>query len=141
MNAAEPSPSSAASARCDAAAGAPPTAPGISNPEDPPSPGQIGAVVVGLAAIAALSGVGRPEAANGSAPNARSVTVSGSGDVEAVPDRAGLSVGVSSDASTAGAALAANAAKAARVLEALRSAGVAKQDLQTQDVTVSPRWD
>lgn len=102
---------------------------------------QIGAVVVVLAAIAALSGVGRPEAANGSAPNARSVTVSGSGDVEAVPDRAGLSVGVSSDASTAGAALAANAAKAARVLEALRSAGVAKQDLQTQDVTVSPRWD
>src|SRR3982751_3221411 len=78
---------------------------------------QIGAVVVVLAAIAALSGVGRPEAANGSAPNARSVTVSGSGDVEAVPDRAGLSVGVSSDASTAGAALAANAAKAARVLE------------------------
>jgi uncharacterized protein YggE len=58
-----------------------------------------------------------------------------------VPNRAGLSVGVSSDASTARAALAANAGKASDVIEALRAAGVAKDDLQTTDVTVSPRWD
>ena len=69
------------------------------------------------------------------------MTVTGSGSVESVPNRAGLSVGVSSDAATAQAALAANAEKAASVIEALRAAGVAKADLQTTDVTVSPRWD
>jgi len=58
-----------------------------------------------------------------------------------VPNRAGLSVGVSSDAVTAHGALAANADKAASVIDALRAAGIAKADLQTTDVTVSPRWD
>jgi len=67
--------------------------------------------------------------------------VSGTGSVESVPNRAGLSVGVSSDAATARAALAANADKAASVIDALRAAGIAKADLQTTDVTVSPRWD
>jgi uncharacterized protein len=69
------------------------------------------------------------------------VTVTGTGSVDAVPNRAGLVVGVSTDAATARAALAANAEKAARVIEALRSAGAAKQDLQTADVSVSPRWN
>ena len=69
------------------------------------------------------------------------VTVTGTGSVESVPNRAGLSVGVSSDAATAQAALAANADKAASVIDALRAAGIAKADLQTTDVTVSPRWD
>jgi hypothetical protein len=48
---------------------------------------------------------------------------------------------VSSNAPSARAALAANAEKAARVIEALRSAGVANLDLQTADVSVSPRYD
>ena len=86
-------------------------------------------------------GVGRPDFARGSAPSGRTVTVTGTGSVESVPNQAGLSVGVSSDAATAQAALAANADKAANVIEALRAAGVAKPDLQTTDVTVSPRWD
>jgi uncharacterized protein len=102
---------------------------------------QLGAIAAMLAAAVALAGVGRPEKANALSPDTRSVTVTGAGSVDAVPNRAGLSVGVSSDAATAQAALAANAQKASRVLEALRSAGVAKHDLQTQDVSVSPRWN
>ncbi len=102
---------------------------------------QLGAIAAVLAAAVALAGVGRPESARAVSPETRSVTVTGAGSVDAAPNRAGLSVGVSSDASTAQAALAANAEKASRVLAALRSAGVAKPDLQTQDVTVSPRWN
>jgi uncharacterized protein YggE len=102
---------------------------------------QIGVVAAALAAAVAFGGVGRPESASGSSPETRSVTVTGTGSVEAAPNRAGLSVGVSSDAASARAALAANAEKASRVLRALRTAGVAERDLQTQDVGVSPRWN
>ena len=94
-----------------------------------------------LAAAVALAGVGRPDTARGSAPDARSVTVTGTASVHAVPDQAGFSAGVATDAATARSALAANATKAASVIEALRAAGVAKTDLQTQDVSVSPRWN
>ena len=100
------------------------------------------AVVAGvLAAAVVFAGVGRPEGAHGSAQDTRSVTVTGTASVQAVPDKAAFSAGVATNAATAQAALAANAAKAAYVLDALRSAGVAKGDLQTQDVSVSPRWN
>jgi uncharacterized protein len=102
---------------------------------------QLAAIVAVLAAAVAFAGVGRPDAAHGSAPDARSVSVSGTASVQAVPNKADFSAGVSTSAVTAQAALAANAAKASRVIEALRSDGVAKGDLQTQDVSVSPRWD
>src|SRR4051812_1097279 len=102
---------------------------------------KIGLMATALAAAVAFVGVGRPDFARGSAPAGRTVTVTGTGNVESVPNQAGLSVGVGSDASTARAALAANADKAANAIEGLRNAGVAKNDLQTTDVTVSPRWD
>jgi uncharacterized protein YggE len=102
---------------------------------------KLGLVATALAAAVAFVGVGRPDFARGSAASGRTVTVTGTGSVESVPNRAGLSVGVSSDAATARAALAANADKAANVIEALRAAGVARVDLQTTDVTVTPRWD
>jgi len=102
---------------------------------------QLTLVAGALAAAVAFAGVGRPETARGSAPDPRSVTVTGTASVEAVPNRAGFSAGVSSNAATAQAALAANATKAARIIQALRSAGVAKADLQTQDVSVAPRWN
>jgi uncharacterized protein len=102
---------------------------------------QIGAAAALLAAVVAFAGVGRPDSASGSSPSTRGVTVTGTGSVDAVPNRAGLVVGVSTDATTARTALAANAEKAARVIEALRSAGVAKHDLQTADVSVSPIWN
>lgn len=102
---------------------------------------QLGALAAVLAAAVALAGVGRPDAARAVSPETRSVTVTGTGSVDAVPNRAGIVVGVSSDAPTAQAALAANAERATRVLDALRGAGVDRSDLQTQDVSVSPRWN
>jgi uncharacterized protein YggE len=101
----------------------------------------LAALAAALAAAVAFAGVGRPDSAHGAAPSTRSVTVSGTASVQAVPNEAGFSAGVSTDAATARAALAANATKASHVLDALRAAGVAMGDLQTQDVSVSPRWD
>jgi uncharacterized protein YggE len=100
--------------------------------------------VAGLA-LAALAGVGRPEPALGfeptqTQPQARSdLTVNGTGSVTTVPDRAELSFGVVSEAGTARAALAANAAEMRRVIDALRNAGVAADDIQTQQISLSPR--
>jgi uncharacterized protein YggE len=102
---------------------------------------QIGAIAAVVALAAAFAGVGRPEPARGSSPDVRSVSVTGTAGVQAVPNRAGLEVSVSSDAATAKAAVAANAGKSARVVGALRAAGVASQDLQTDNVSVSPRWN
>src|SRR6187397_1958647 len=102
---------------------------------------QLTLVAGALAAAVAFAGVGRPDTARGSAPDTRSVTVTGTASVQAVPNRAGFSAGVSSNAATAQAALAANATKAARIVQALRSGGVNKADLQTQDVSVGPRWN
>jgi uncharacterized protein len=102
---------------------------------------QLALVAGALAAAVAFAGIGRPDTARGSEPDTRSVTVTGTAGVQAVPNRAGFSAGVSSNAATAQAALAANATKAAHIIQALRSAGVAKADLQTQDVSVSPHWN
>jgi uncharacterized protein len=100
----------------------------------------LAAVVVALALGAALAGVGRPEPAHGSPASSRDVTVTGHATVEAVPDEARFTFGVSTTAASARAAMAETSAKAQRVIEALRNAGIARADLRTQDVSVSPHW-
>jgi uncharacterized protein len=93
-------------------------------------------------AVAALSGIGRPEAAGGASDDPRNgITVTGTGDVRATPDRADLSFGVQSNAATAAKALAANSAEVRRLIEALKTAGVAAKDLKTEHFDVSPRYD
>ena len=62
------------------------------------------------------------------------------GEVTRVPDIARISAGVVSQAPTASAALAANAAQMARVLAALRRAGIAERDIQTNAVSLSPTY-
>jgi len=93
---------------------------------------------VALVAAAALSGVGRPEAARGEdAPQRDTVTTLGRGTVTTVPDLATISAGVRSDAPTAAEALAQNSEHMERVVAALRHAGGTK--LQTQQVSLYPR--
>src|SRR5215218_2792225 len=102
---------------------------------------QIGAIAALLAAAVAFAGVGRPGSAHGAeAAPTRGVTVNGTADVRAVPNEASFTFGVNTDASTAKAASTANTARAQQVIAALREAGVAKGDVQTQDVSVSPHW-
>jgi uncharacterized protein len=95
-------------------------------------------------ALAALAGVGRPDSAHSLGPvqaqSRADMTVNGSGTVMTVPDRAELAFGVISQGASARAALAANAAEMRRVIDALRNAGVAADDIQTQSVSLSPRY-
>jgi uncharacterized protein len=95
-------------------------------------------------AVAALAGVFQPSRATSAATpdtTAGGITVVGTGSVPLTPDRAGFTFGTVSQGSTAAAALAASSQSTERIVEALRKAGVAKADLQTSEVSVSPRMD
>lgn len=99
------------------------------------------AVLVALgAAVVALAGVGRPETAGGASKPTGGITVTGVGTVTSVPNEAEFSVGVQTNGASAREALAANSEQMDRVLAALRSAGVDKSDVKTQDVSVSPTY-
>ena len=94
--------------------------------------------------VVALGGVVRPHAAHGLEPAQteleRTLLVNGTGAVTTVPDRAEVSFGVISEGVTARAALSANSAEMRRVIEALKGAGVDERDIQTQQVSLSPRY-
>jgi uncharacterized protein YggE len=95
-----------------------------------------------LLAAAAIAGVARPRegrAADTPAAPAKTVTVSGSGSVTTVPDRASFDFSVDTQTSTAQAALARNAAAATAMIAAIKNAGVADADVQTGQVSLSPR--
>jgi hypothetical protein len=101
----------------------------------------IAGLAAGALAVAALAGVGLPEAAHGDAGITRTITVNGTGTVKAKPDRAQFSFGVESRAATARAASAENAAALRRLIDALKEAGVDPDDLQTEQVSVWPAAD
>jgi uncharacterized protein YggE len=67
------------------------------------------------------------------------ITVVGTGTARAVPDVADWSFGVQSDAETASAALNTASAATRRIIRALRDAGIAKEDLRTEQVSLYPR--
>jgi uncharacterized protein len=104
-------------------------------------PLRIAALAALVAVAVALAGVGLPERARGqeAEPQARSISATGNGTVTAVPDRAQFSFGVQAQARTASAALEAADAQLARVVAALRRAGVAAADIQTDQLSLSPR--
>jgi uncharacterized protein len=103
-------------------------------------PIRIAALVVVGAAVVALAGVGRPDLAGGAPDPSGGITVTGTGTVQTVPDQAEFTLGVQSRGPTAREALAANSEQMRHVLTALFSAGVAKKDVQTQDVTLSQTY-
>jgi uncharacterized protein YggE len=101
----------------------------------------IAGLAAGALAVAALAGVGLPERAHGDTGITRTITVNGNGTVKAKPDRAGFSFGVDSRAATARAASADNARSMRRLIDALKAAGIAEEDLQTQQVSIWPQTD
>lgn len=93
-------------------------------------------------AVAALVGIGRPEAAGGASEDQREgITVTGVGHVDSVPDEAEFSLGITTKARTAREALAANSDRMRRLIAALKTAGVAERDIKTQDVSIGPNYD
>ena len=91
-----------------------------------------------LFGAAALAGVAQPHLARSAdaTPAPKTITVSGSGSVATVPDRATISFTVTTNADTAKAAMAANADSATKVADALKGA-----KLQTSSVGLDPRFD
>ena len=96
-------------------------------------------LLAGLALFgaAAIAGVAQPHlarSASSPSPDAKTISVSGNGTVETVPDRATFSFTVTTQADTAKAALAKNGAAADAVAAALQGAKV-----QTSEVMLQPQ--
>jgi uncharacterized protein YggE len=95
----------------------------------------------GLAVVALAGAVGLPDLAGAqdAAQASDSITVSGVGTVDSVPNEAQMSVGAETRRPTAQAAVAANADAMRRIINALRQAG--GRELATQWVSVYPYTD
>jgi uncharacterized protein len=109
------------------------------------------ALIAALAALglgaAAFAGIGRPDSAHGTAAPAgtpaaptQEITVTATGTVKQVPDEAQLVFSVVSRADNAKDALAENSTDTRKVIDALKHAGVAGKDIQTQDVSLQPHY-
>ena len=70
----------------------------------------------------------------------RVISVSGLGEVKTRPDMAIVTSGVISEAASAQDALSKNNAAMAAVIAALKNAGVAEDDIQTSNFSVSPQY-
>lgn len=70
----------------------------------------------------------------------RVITVTGQGNVDAVPDVAMLSIAVTREARMADEALAATSQAMAAVFARFEDAGIEARDIQTQGLSVQPRW-
>jgi uncharacterized protein YggE len=88
-------------------------------------------------AVAALAGIGRPEAARGETATPDTVTTLGHGVITIAPDDATVTAGVHTQAASASAALAENAKLMNAVVAALKAAG--GEELQTQQVSLYPQ--
>ena len=68
------------------------------------------------------------------------ISVTGEGTVASAPDLATISLGVTTTADTAAAAMAANSKSLTAVLDRLRAAGIEARDMQTSNLTLNPNW-
>jgi uncharacterized protein YggE len=97
-------------------------------------------VAVTCAALLLGAAVAWPDSAISGADAAEEgITVTAVGSVKAVPDRAELMFGVTTQGATADEASSRNAARMRKVIDALKEAGVRTEDIRTQNVSVSPR--
>ncbi|MFT3663326.1 MAG: SIMPL domain-containing protein [Gordonia sp. (in: high G+C Gram-positive bacteria)] len=95
-------------------------------------------MIVVLAAVAMLAAACGSDGAGD--PDTRVVTVAGTGDVQGAPDTLRADLGVEAEGSDVSSAIGAVNAAARRVSNALRAAGVDGADIQTQEMSISPRY-
>jgi uncharacterized protein YggE len=74
------------------------------------------------------------------AADPHTISMTGHGEVKAVPDQAQVSAGVTTSATTAAQALAANTARMKSVFAALEKLGIADKNIQTANFSVSPQY-
>lgn len=68
------------------------------------------------------------------------ITVTGEGSMQAAPDMATVTLGVTSNAATASEAMSANSKASATVIARLKAVGIASEDLQTSNLSLNPNW-
>ena len=68
------------------------------------------------------------------------ISVFGEGVVQSAPDMATISLGVTTQGTTAAEAMAANSAEVAKVLANLTAAGIEGRDIQTTGLSLNPVW-
>ncbi|MDU9002723.1 SIMPL domain-containing protein [Sedimentitalea todarodis] len=88
-------------------------------------------------AIVIASALTAPAAAQ---DQVRQIAVTGEGQVEAAPDMATITLGVTNEAREAKAAMAATSASVGQVLERLTALGIEQKDIQTQRLSLNPVW-
>jgi uncharacterized protein len=71
----------------------------------------------------------------------RSISISGHGEMRAVPDLASISIGVTTQATSAREALDGNTKAMKALLDTLRGAGIEARDMATSNFSVGPRLD
>jgi uncharacterized protein len=98
------------------------------------------AVAAGL--LGAALGLSIPSAAQtpGDGGADRTVTVSGTATIRAMPDEAVVSLGVQTEADSADAAMSQNATKMSAVIGAILEAGVPREDIATTNVSLYPSY-
>jgi hypothetical protein len=105
------------------------------------------AAIVGLAACGSGSSKAEPARVQVVAAPASATTtgptiaVAGHGTVEGKPDTATVTMGVQTSGPSAQAAMQQNNNEAAALIAALKAKGVADNDMQTTDLSISPNWD
>jgi uncharacterized protein YggE len=105
---------------------------------------RMGSMVALLLAVAWL--LPGPMAAGAQAPGTdsepmRTISVSGMGQAGAQPDLAVVTLGVRTEAKEAGEALTQNSVQMQAVIDALKAAGVAARDIQTEVLRLSPQFE
>ncbi len=70
----------------------------------------------------------------------RTISVTGTGTVEAAPDMATLMIGVTTQGKTAAEALTANTAATDAVIARLTASGIEARDMQTSNLSINPNW-
>lgn len=98
------------------------------------------ATLSALVLAAHLHSIGTPAMAQDTKAPMRTVSVTASGHVTAVPDIVRISTGVLAEADTAKQALADNTAAMTRVIDKLKALGLEAKDIQTSDFSVNPKY-
>lgn len=98
------------------------------------------ALLTTLLLFASLQSIGIPAMAEETKVPMRTISVTASGQVTAVPDIVRISTGVLAEATTAKEALSANTAAMSQVVEKLKALGLDAKDIQTSDFSVQPKY-
>ena len=95
-----------------------------------------------LSALILSTALALPVAAPALAEDAmtRTISVTGTGTVQAAPDMATLMIGVTTQADTAAAALTANSTATDAVIARLTASGIEARDMQTSNLSINPNW-